>query len=315
MFVLGSITVFIQYLVGGFINGSSYGLLGLSFGLVVAVTGRFHFAWAIAYGIAGFGAAWFATHVGVPVVPAIIISILIAVIFSCAVERLIYRPISKRLGERALLAIFVASFGVTIAMDNLITWVVSSTNSVQPLSWISTSAISIGKITITRLDIVWVVCMWACGVATWALLRYSSLGRRIRAVQVNPGMSEAVGINTERTYLVVFVLSALLGGVAAVLYAMQYAGSPDMGLTPVFYAFVVAFAAGLGRSPLRIMVIGTLIGIVEGASAQFLTVEWQQVVVFAILLIYLIFKAANTARPELFNGPRALMRAATAHGG
>lgn len=315
MFILGSITVFIQYCVDGFINGSAYGLLGLSFGLVVAVTGRFHFAWASAYAIAGFGAAWLASHVGVAVVPAIVISIFVAAVFSCAVERLIYLPISKRLGEQALLAIFVASFGVTIAMSNLITWIVGSANSVQTLTWISTAPLRIGQITITRLQIVWVASVWACAIATWALLRYSSLGRRIRAVQVNPGMSEAVGIHTERTYLIVFVVSALLGGVAAVLYSMQYAASPGMGLTPVFYAFVVAFAAGLGRGPLRIMIVGTLVGIAEGASAQFLSVQWQQVVVFAILLIYLIFKAANTWRPGLFDRPRGLMRTATADGG
>ena len=35
--VIASLTGFLQYVVDGFINGSAYGLLGISFGLIVAV--------------------------------------------------------------------------------------------------------------------------------------------------------------------------------------------------------------------------------------------------------------------------------------
>jgi branched-subunit amino acid ABC-type transport system permease component len=306
--VLASATTLLQHGVDGLINGSAYGLLGLSFGLVVAVSGRFHFAWAAAYTIAGFFAAYLASHSGVPPVPAIVVSIFGAIVFNLLLESLLYRPIAIRAGPAALLGIFVASFGVTIAVGNAITWAVGTTNNTQTLTWISTSTLHIGRIVFTVLDVVWVASVWACGLATWALLRYTPLGRRIRAVQVNPEMSEAVGINAERIYLIVFALSALLGGWAAVLTSMKYAGTPTMGLTPVFYAFVVAFTAGLGRSPLRIMLVGTAIGIVEGLTGEYLSVEWQEVVVFGILLIYLVFKAAAAWRPSLFAKPKALIR-------
>src|SRR3954447_15377461 len=110
MFVLASFSGFIQYVVDGFINGSSYGLVGLSFGLVVAVTGRFHFAWATSYALAGFFAAYLANHTGVPVVPAIILALIGAAVFNCLCEAAVYRPVEKRAGAQALLAIFVASF-------------------------------------------------------------------------------------------------------------------------------------------------------------------------------------------------------------
>jgi branched-chain amino acid transport system permease protein len=301
MIALASVSGFIQYVLDGFINGAAYGLIGLSFGLIVAVTGRFHFAWATAYAIAGFISAYVLNTTGIPVVPSIIIGLAAACVFNVLCEVLVYRPVARRAGSQALLAIFVASFGLTIAIPNLITWIVGSTAaSGENLNWIASTTHSIGKVTFTTLEAVSVVVAWACGVATWALLKYSPLGRRIRAVQVNPGMAEAVGIDSGYTYIIVFVISALLGGVAALFASMQYTATADMGLTPVFYAFVVAFAAGLGRSPLRIMVVGTGIGVIEGASAQFLNVQWQQVVVFGVLLIYLVFKAAMTWRPDLF---------------
>jgi branched-chain amino acid transport system permease protein len=301
MIALASVTGFIQYCVDGFINGSSYGLIGLSFGLIVAVTGRFHFAWAASYAIAGFFSAYVLATTSIPVVPAILIGIAGATVFNIACEVAVYRPVERRAGENSLLAIFVASFGLTIAVPNLITWIVgSNAGGGENLNWISSATHSIGGVTFTTLEVIWVIAMWVCGVGTWLLLKYTSLGRRIRAVQANPGMAEAVGINSGGIYIVVFVISAILGGVAAVFFSMQYTATANMGLTPVFYAFVVAFAAGLGRSPLRIMVVGAVIGIIEGASAQFLNVQWQQVVVFAVLLIYLIGKAARTWRPGLF---------------
>ena len=301
MIALASITGFIQYCVDGFINGSSYGLIGISFGLIVVVTGRFHFAWATSYAIAGFFAAYIADTTSIPVVPAILIGIAGAVVFNIGCEVAVYRPVERRAGDNSLLAIFVASFGLTIAVPNLITWIVGSTPaSGENLNWISSATHSIGGVTFTTLEVVWVIAMWTFAVGHWLLLKYSSLGRRIRAVQVNPGMAEAVGINSGSIFLAVFAISAILGGVAAVFFAMQYTATANMGLTPVFYAFVVAFAAGLGSSPIRIMVVGALIGIIEGASAQWLNVQWQQVVVFAVLLIYLIGKAARAWRPSLF---------------
>lgn len=312
MLVLASLTGFIQYLVDGFINGSAYGLLGLSFGLIVAVTGRFHFAWAASYAIAGFFAAWLASEQGFSPVIAIIVSISGAILFSCLCEATLYRLIANRLGEQALLAIFVASFGLTIAVGNAITWIVGTAAGSEVFPWISTDRVTVGQIGFTKLDIVWVASVWGLGISTWALLKFTPLGRRIRAVQVNTGMSESVGIHPNRTYIVVFAIASLLGGWAAVLTAMKYAATPTMGLTPVFYAFVVAFAAGLGRSPIRIMIVGALLGMVEGGSAQFIDLNWQQVVVFAILLIYLIFKAAYAWRPRMFHALRpSRLQAAT----
>jgi Branched-chain amino acid transport system / permease component len=103
-------------------------------------------------------------------------------------------------------------------------------------------------------------------------------------------MSETVGISIGATYVVVFLVSAVLAGIAALLSTMKYAASPDMGLTPVFYAFLVAFTAALGRSPRRVMAVGTLLGVIEGAGAQILSAKWQQVVVFAILLGFLVIR-------------------------
>ena len=81
-----------------------------------------------------------------------------------------------------------------------------------------------------------------------------------------------------------------------------------MGEQPLFYAFVVAFLAGLGKPPLWIMLVGTFLGVVESVSAEVVSVSWGQAVVFGILLVALIVKAARAWRPRLFAVPSLELR-------
>lgn len=305
MTTLASITTFLDFAIDGVVNGSAYGLMGLSFGLIVAVTTRFHFAWAIGYTICGFFTAYLVNHSGVPVVAALMIGMAGAALFSAVVELLVYRPIADRTGSNALLAVFVASFGITIAGQALIRLAVFGGTGAgnESLTWIAETPIRIGDIGFTALDLISVIAVWVCAAAVWASLRYSGMGRRIRAVEVNTGMAQAVGIRTERTYVLVFVIASLLASVVAVFDAMRSAANPNMGLTPVFYAFVVAFAAGLGRSPLWIMAVGTALGVIEAVSAEFVSVAWQQVVVFGVLLLLLVVRAGRAWRPDVFRLP------------
>jgi hypothetical protein len=68
-----------------------------------------------------------------------------------------------------------------------------------------------------------------------------------------------------------------------------------MGATPVIYAFVVAFLAGTARSPIRVFVIGILIGLIEQYSSIWLSVRWTQTAVFVILVGYLTYLAIKTS--------------------
>lgn len=309
--MLASITTFVDFAVDGLVNGSAYGLMGVSFGLIVAVTTRFHFAWAIGYMICGFFTAYLVNHTGIPVVPALLVGIAGAAAFSAAAELLVYRPVAARTGQNALLAVFVASFGITIAAEAIIRLAVFGGTGAgsESLDWIAETPIRVGQIGFTTLDVLLVVTLWGCAAVTWAALRSTRLGRSIRAVEVNTGMAQTVGIRTERVYVIVFVLASVLASVVAVFNTMRSAANPSMGLTPVFYAFVVAFAAGLGRSPLRVMAVGTALGVVEAVSAEFVSVEWQQVVVFGLLLALLFLRAGHAWRPDLFRMPGARLEA------
>jgi branched-chain amino acid transport system permease protein len=126
-----------------------------------------------------------------------------------------------------------------------------------------------------------------------AVLRFTSLGRSIKATRSNPEMALLIGIDPARIYLVVFAIASLFAGVAATFAAMKFAVEPTMGFRPVVLAFVVAFLGGTASSPVRVFLTGITIGLIETISSIWLSVRWNQLIVFVILVLYLVSLSFN----------------------
>lgn len=265
--------------------GSAYALIGVAFGLILSVTGRFHFAFTFTYTISAYIAAQAGESWGLPFWASLILGAAVGAVFGVLAERLVYRPLAAKSGAYALLVIFVASLGLAIAGRNLIAlyWIDSASKQILGFS---NAGYNFGPITLTKLGIIQVIVAWALVLLLGAMLSYTGLGRVVRAVRVNPDMALVVGVDPRTVYLAVFAIGSFMGGVAAVLNATQTAAQPDMGFTPLFYAFVVAFLAGLGAHPVRVGLVGLGVGLVENWSALFMSSRWTSLVVFGILFVY-----------------------------
>lgn len=280
---------FLQLTVAGVVNGSAYALLGVAFGLILSVTGRFHFAFTFTYTISAYIASEVGASWGLPFWAALVVGALVGAVFGVLFERLVYRPLAKKSGVYALLVIFVASLGLAIIGRNMIglIWIDSAS---KQISGFSNVGYTIGSVTITKLALLQIVLSWALVVGLGGLLSFTGFGRVVRAVRVNPDMSLVVGVDPRTVYLAVFAIGSFFGGIAAVLNATQTAAQPDMGFNPLFYAFVVAFLAGLGRHPLFVGFVGLVLGLVESWSALFMSTQWTSLVVFGILFVYVALR-------------------------
>ena len=280
---------FIQLTVNGVINGAGYGLLGVGFALILGVTGRFHFAFSFTYTLAAYliytlhnrGAhlnLWLALALGLGLVTAL----------GVGIERYVYQPLALRAGATALLAIFVAALGIGIAGENLIRLFWGSSS--QPLTGLAQKPIRLfnDRAIFLNYDVYQVLSAVALVLILAALLRFSPLGRAIKATRGNPEMAQIIGINPRVIYMVCFATGTLFSGVAAFWYAIKFSVIPDMGLRPVIFAFVVAFLAGTARSPVRVFLVGIAVSLIEQWSSMIMSVRWTQTAVFVILVFYLI---------------------------
>ena len=287
MFARFDATTFAQLTANGVFRGAAYGLLGVGFALILGVTGRFHFAYSFTYTLAAYLA--FTLRFRGPKLP-FWVAAFVAVVLSAAVgvliERFVYRPLARRAGATALLAVFVAALGIGIAGQNMIAlfWGQATQAYYGPAK----KAWALGSTRFENFDVWQTVSALALVLILTGLLRFTGLGRAIKATRVNPELATIIGINANVIYLVCFAIGTFLAGVAAFWYGLQFTVEPNMGQRPVIFAFVVAFLAGTARSPLRVFFTGIAVALVEQWASIWLSVRWTQTAVFVILVGYLV---------------------------
>ena len=223
---------FRQLTVDGFFRGCSYGLLGVGFALdprrdrAVPLRLRVHVHAGRLPGV----------HVHVPDVgagrsgrrpssascwPAVV---------GAGIERGVYRPLARNAGATALLAVFVAALGIGIAGENLIR--LPSGANTQAYFGPRKTAHVIWDAIYINFDWWQAASGIAITLALAAMLRYTALGRQIKATRVNPDLAKTIGIDADRVYVIVFFLGTICAGVAAFWYALKYTVDPAMGTLP-----------------------------------------------------------------------------------
>jgi branched-chain amino acid transport system permease protein len=285
-----------QLTANGIFRGAAYGILGVGFALILGVTGRFHFAYAFTYTLAAYMAYTFVDRVGgMPFWFASMLGVVLVAFAGTGIERFVYRPLADRAGATALLAIFVASLGITIAGENLIRllWSSSSQNLLGP----DQIAYSIWEVNFLNFDVWQAVSSFGCVVVLALVLRYTPLGRAIKATRANPELARTIGIDSGQIYLVCFFIGTLLCGLAAFWYGLQFTIDPAMGFKPVIFAFVVAFLAGTASSPIRVFFTGIVVSLLEQYASIWLSTRWTQTAVFVVLVIYLSWQSLKSTDP------------------
>lgn len=279
-----------QLTANGVVSGSVYALVAVGFGIIIHITGRFHIAYAAIYALTAFLAAQLQVSYHVPFVAALIIATLIGVVVAVLMEVAVYSPIVARVGRHSLFSIAIASLGMATAIEALINiiWPNPITNI------ITINPVTIGPFRLTNLTLEAVITTWVLIFIVAGLLRWTNLGRMIRAVRVNPELSLDFGITPKRIYLVVFAIGTALGGVGAVLLAAQTAPAADIGENLVVFALTAAFIVGAARSPLWIAIVALLMGLVQAWSLFFIGSAWSICLIFSILTIYVAGRAAKT---------------------
>jgi branched-subunit amino acid ABC-type transport system permease component len=238
-----------------------------------------------------------------PFWPSAIIGVLLASLGGSLIEARVYRPLAKNAGATALLAVFVAALGIGIAGENAIRlfWGANTQSYYGP----EKKAYTVWDAIFVNFD-VWQAASGIIIVALLAaMLRYTALGRQIKATRVNPDLAKTIGIDSDRVYVIVFFLGTFCASVAAIWYAMKYTVDPAMGTLPVTYAFVTAFLGGTQRSPIRVFSMGIVVALIEQYASIWLAVRYTQTAVFVVLVLYLTYMAIqSSAWTARFNRPK-----------
>ena len=122
---------------------------------------------------------------------------------------------------------------------------------------------------------------------THVLLRYTRLGKAMRATAANKTLARNCGIRTGRVITATWAVTGGLCGLAGVVFAMD-AGSFDATATDLFLVLILAavFLGGPGQA-YGAMLGAVIIGLATEISAAYITADYKYVIAFVALLVML----------------------------
>jgi len=221
-----------------------------------------------------------ATEQGLPPLLAVLCGIAVAALFGLANGLLVTR-------------IRLPSFIVTLGTMNIAFAATQLYSNAQTINDLPPTLTALGNtFTLGGTAVAWgTIVMLGLYALAWYLLRETAAGRHVYAVGNNPEATRLVGIPTQRVLLVVYVVAAILYGVAALLsVARTGVGDPNAGQTENLDAITAVVLGGTSLFGGRGVVIGSLVGaLVVGVFRNGLTLigvsSIYQVLVTGVLVI------------------------------
>ena len=300
--------VFVQQLINGITLGSIYGLIAIGYTMVYGIIGMVNFAHGDVFMVSVFIALVALTiltgWLGVaPIVLALLIVLILAMIFTAIVNWVIERVAYRPLRGSFRLAPLISAIGMSIFLSNFVQVAQGPRNKSIPPMLNDVVVLMSGNgydVTISYKQIaIWLTT--AVLLAAFAfLVGRTALGRAQRACEQDQKMAALLGVDVDRTISLTFVIAAALAAVAGTMYLMYYGVvSFSDGFVPGIKAFTAAVLGGIGSLPGAVLG-GLLIGLIETLWSAYFSIDYKDVAAFSILAITLIFLPQGLlGRPEV----------------
>uniref|UniRef100_A0A8J4M660 Branched-chain amino acid ABC transporter permease LivH n=1 Tax=Acidicaldus sp. TaxID=1872105 RepID=A0A8J4M660_9PROT len=286
----------LQQLINGITLGLIYGLIAVGYTMVYGIIGMINFAHGDVFMIGAFlslialsGLASFGiTAVPLALALTLVFAAAIAALYGWTIERVAYRPLRGSFR----LAPLISAIGMSITLQNFVQ--VSQGARVKPLAPLIPGGLELFReagftVLLSWMQIAITLTTMIClAIFTWLVTR-TPLGRAMRACEQDLRMSALLGIDTDRTIGLTFVIGAALAAVAGLLFLLYY-GAIDfyIGFVAGVKAFTAAVLGGIGSLPGAVLG-GLLIGLIETFWSAYFSVQYKDVAAFSILAITLIF--------------------------
>jgi branched-subunit amino acid ABC-type transport system permease component len=211
---------------------------------------------------------------------------LFGAVFSVLLNRFLYTPFIRR-GSR-LFVMIIITIAVSLIVQNLLQAIwgsnffsvhIAAGSTVQALGMIFTTS-----------QLVLIAIAVAALIALHGLLKYTRLGKAMRATASDPELARNCGVQTRRVIDTAWLLSGLLCGLAGVALVTEL-GSFDSTTGATFLVPIIAAAVlgGVGQ-PYGAMLGALIIGLVTELAAAYFNPTYKDVVAFLVLIVVLLIR-------------------------
>jgi branched-subunit amino acid ABC-type transport system permease component len=272
----------------GLVTAAVLALASVGFTLQFAVTNVLNLAYGGVMVLAAY-AAYALNNAGVSVWVAALAGIAAGAVASWFLNSVIYTPFQRR--GTSPIAIVIVSLGMTLILVFGTQAVAGPTNVSYRMSQGATLKLGSLELTVLQLGII------ALSVAVMALvhvlIRYTRLGKAMRATAANRNLARNCGVRTDRVVALTWLITGALCGLAGVVFAMN-SGTFGATSTDIFLVLILAavFLGGPGE-PYGAMLGALVIGLATEVSASVIVSSYKDVVAFVILLAMLAVRPSG----------------------
>ncbi|MDT8443216.1 MAG: branched-chain amino acid ABC transporter permease LivH [Desulfuromonadales bacterium] len=287
---------FLELSCSGLVRGSIYALIALGYTMVYGIIQLINFAHGEIYMIGAFIAlivAGVLTIYGFSGVSILILAGLIATVYAAAygytLEKIAYRP----LRNAPRLSPLISAIGMSLFLQNYVLLaqtpdflsfpsLIPDFDFMEPVAHIMGSA-----------ELVILVTSAVAMVALTVLIKYTRIGKAMRATQQDMTMARLVGVNVDNVISMTFVIGSVLAAIGGVLVG-SYIGQINfyIGFMAGVKAFTAAVLGGIGNIPGA--VLGAMVlGLAESFAAGYISSAYEDVFAFGVLVLILILRPSG----------------------
>lgn len=272
-----------QLVIYGVVLGAIFTLGAIGVSMIFGILGFANFAHGDMMTLGAYLALLLVVTLHVPMIVAFPLALVGTAAAVIAIDQTIFRPLRKT----QPVILLISSFGIGLMLRSLI-----------QMLWGPQSQVYWGGVEFPlrfaglriQVDHIWIFG-GAVGLVTLVhlFLKYTRMGKAMRAMADNADLARTTGIDTERVIIWTWAIGAALAAAAGIFLGIDTRLQPVMGWDLLLPVFAAAILGGIGR-PYGAIVGGMTIGIAEEVSTMFIEPTYKSAVAFTIMVLMLLFR-------------------------
>ena len=292
--------------------GAMYALIALGYTMVYGIIELINFAHGDVFMVGAFlaiivlggifgatGALHDPVVLGIYLLVAFLVVLPLLGLLGMAIERVFYRP----LRNAPRLAPLITAIGVSFGLQNVALVVAGAGDRGSPQIIPVEAGFDLGGAFIPYLNIFIFSVAVCLMILLQTFVNRTRLGRAMRSTAQDPQAAQLMGVDLNQTIAITFFLGAALAGAAGIIWGLKFGFvRQDIGFNAGLKAFTSAVLGGIGNLT-GAAVGGFLIAFIEIFATTIGQNRWSEAIVFAVLILVLVFRPAGIFGQQL--GERA----------
>lgn len=232
--------VFFQVLINGLFLTSIFSIVALGFAIVYGIARIMNWAHGEFYMLGAVGVWLFGKQLGLPYIPAALISIVVVTLIAVGIERAMFRPL------RGLhLPGFVASYGLSLVLQGFV--FMAFRGHPESFPKVINDVLTIGTFNIGWQRVIIIPLAGLCLVFVFWFMNRTKYGIAIRAGIQDSQAARLYGLRMNTLCTAAMALASGMAAFAGVMLAPLFAIQPDMGLFVMWNAWIAVCLGGRGN--------------------------------------------------------------------